>query len=100
MRDLPPRQRQRSKFQDELAPFSNFVSTSMRDGRKPASLLSGSFCGLADFLIENIDQCRDWMPILLRGVSIAQRHGLILHRLMIDRHSEWSPDLILSPIAP
>src|SRR5512137_1999461 len=54
----------------------------------------------ADPLRQFGGQRRDRDADLLGRVAIAQRHRLVLHRLVIDRHAKGRADLVLAAIAP
>ena len=42
----------------------------------------------------------DRHALLLEGVAVAQRDGVVLRRLVVDRDRERRPDLVLAPVAP
>ncbi len=54
----------------------------------------------ADSLCDHFDQPRARHPLLRHRVAIADRHRVVFHRLMIDRHAVRRADFILTPIAP
>src|SRR5262245_52436083 len=50
--------------------------------------------------LQLVEQPLDRQTFLLHRITVAQRHRVVLHRLVVDRDAERGTDLVLAPIAP
>src|SRR4051794_27229130 len=50
--------------------------------------------------LELVRELGDRHALLRERVAVAQRDGLVLGRLVVDRDRERRPDLVLAPVAP
>src|SRR5438552_84440 len=55
-------------------------------------------CGLEPAL-ELVTDLADRQPDLLERVAVAQRHGVVLHRLVVDGDAPRGADLVLAAVA-
>src|SRR5688572_16412786 len=57
-------------------------------------------CSGRQAVAEVADQIGDRDALLLHGVAVADRDGLVLERVEVDRDAERRPDLVLAAVAP
>src|SRR3954462_2468329 len=49
--------------------------------------------------LELVRRLGDRDPDLLQRIAVAQRHGVVLHGLVVDGDAPWGSDLVLAPVA-
>src|SRR5713101_7606928 len=78
-----------------IAPPRPRPSRRLRRSQAPSPAITNS-----DELLEPIRELGNRDTLLLRGVSLADRHRPVVQGVEVDRHAEGGADLVLAPVAP
>src|SRR5229473_8361206 len=78
-----------------IAPPRPRPSRRLRRSQAPSPAITSS-----DELLEPIRELGNRDTLLLRGVSLADRHRPVVQGVEVDRHAEGGADLVLAPVAP